>query len=365
MQPLLQVLCIGLIVAGSVWGFTSLSEFGVPEVPVFSDNPADLFGGLPIDNIAMQLSELDDKHFSIHVWGKDSAEVDMKIARRIKDAEIEIGTDSSTLGMAIGLQAIPYVGQVLSTAACRWDSIEDIKATLIRGLSPDAIADNITDMWMNLEDAEETIPDEEYRTLFLVSYGGPAVNQHAREYAMDKNLPLYFDRDEKGWKIVDRYTGKEYRGGEYGLVLAIPRVKSIGLEELYNNLEYDGEILLYRVIIAGNTRTGTRAAGEWYAKTLEASNLVLERISDFVCGNVNQDELAAGLATGSLDYLIDSISLDDLGEMQQAVEGYVKVMLLTSLDRKTELKDVKLPGYVALIKADEKGGKLVKIYPVI
>jgi len=323
---------------------------------------------MPIDNIILQLAKMKEKHFSVHVWGEKSAPVDTEIAQRIKDAEIEIGTDGSTLGQAVGFKAVPYAGVALSQAACQWHKVEDIKTSPIPGITfdMDMLADSLTNVWMNLKDAEETIPDEETRTLFLVSYGGPAVNQHAQRYAMDKGLPLYFDRDEKGWKIVDRITGKEYRGGEYGLVIALPRVRSISLPELYAQIEqYDGQILLYRVIIAGNTRVGTRAAGDWYADTLEASNQVLEKISDFVCGSLSQEQLAAGLASGGLDYLLESVSLEDLGEMQQAVEGYVKVMLLTSLDKKTELKEVTLPGYAALVKAEDNGGKVVKIYPVM
>jgi hypothetical protein len=51
--------------------------------------------------------------------------------------------------------------------------------------------------------------------------------------------------------------------------------------------------------------------------------------------------------------------------MQQAVEGYVKVMLLTSLDKKTELKEVTLPGYAAFVKAEGDRSKVVKMYPLM
>lgn len=320
---------------------------------------------MPIDNIILKLAKFEEKHFSVHVWGEKSAPVDMEIARRIKDAEIEIGTDGSTLGQAVGLKVVPYAGAVLSAAACTWDKAEDITASPIPGVNLDAFADSLTNVWMNLKDSKETIPKEEQKTLFLVSYGGPAVNQHAQRYAMDKELPLYFDKDADGWKIVDRITGKEYRSGEYGLVLAIPRVRSVSLPKLYTEIErYDGQILLYRVIIAGNTRVGTRAAGDWYATSLELSNRVLERISDFVCGGIDQEQLAAGLGQDGVDYLLNSVSLEDLGEMQQAVEGYVKVMVLTSLDKKTAMPEVPMPGYAALIKAEGERGKLVKIYPL-
>ncbi|WP_457555947.1 hypothetical protein [Candidatus Pyrohabitans sp.] len=322
---------------------------------------------MPIDNIILKLAKFEEKHFSVHVWGKDSAPVDMEIARRIKDAEIEIGTDGSTLGNAVGMKVVPYAGVALSQAACQWHKVEDIKSSVIPGITfdMDMLADSLTNVWMNLKDSNETIPNEEQKTLFLVSYGGPAVNQHAQRYAMDKELPLYFDKDADGWKIVDRITGKEYRSGEYGLVLAIPRVRSVSLPELYMQIEqYDGQILLYRVIIAGNTRVGTRAAGDWYATSLELSNRVLERISDFVCGGIDQEQLAAGLGQDGVDYLLNSVSLEDLGEMQQAVEGYVKVMVLTSLDKKTAMPEVPMPGYAALIKAEGERGKLVKIYPL-
>jgi|Deesub1362A_J573_1020465.scaffolds.fasta_scaffold00845_6 hypothetical protein len=358
---------IYLLTITSVWSFLpGLSEFGeLVDGSEGSVSTGDILSDVePINNLIMKFGFDPEKHFSIHIWGTNSADVDMEIAKRVKNAEVEIVKEGSTLGTITAMKASGY-GQAVALAACEVRRHRDLSVAGLPSL--DNIHSGITKAAMNLKDAEEyEIPDEEKKALFVISYGGPAVNLHAQHYAMDKSLPLYFTNESGRWGIVDRQTGKTYYDGDYGIVIALPRVRSVSVSEINLAMQQGGEILLYRTIIAGNTRKGTQAGGYWYADVLEMSEKVLERVTDVACGTLDFTELAAGLATEGVTYLLKHGSLEDFGESQKAIEAYVSALLVSSLDERADIAEIKIPGYVALVKYDEENKyMLVRVYPIL
>lgn len=351
-----------LIVLGT---FSVIFALELPELPSFEQASGETTSQTYImDNLLNKFGHSKEKHFSIHAWGKNSAPVDAEIAKRIKDAEIEIGTDASVLADAISFNVIPEVGPVLAKAACGCGKLEDMRIAGIADL--DYMADSITNTFMNLKDVQEyEIQDEEKIALILVSYGGPAVNLHAQKYAMDTSLSLHFTNEGGKWGIVDKYLGKTYYEPEYGIVLAIPRIRKVNITTLNKNMVTGKEILMYRIIIAGNTRKGTQAAGYWYADVLNLTDEVLEDITTYVCGG-SKDEIINGLFDEGLDYFIKHGNLDNYGDNAKALEAYVKTMLAAALDQDAKMRvESELPGYAALVKYDpENKYKLVRMYPL-
>jgi len=272
------------------------------EVRYESQNSSKSPSKIGLSNLIMKFGLDKEKHFSIHAWGKNSAPVDAEIADRIKTEEIKIVKEGFTLGTITALKASGY-GEVVAQTACMARQYRDLSVAGMPSL--DTAQTMITKAAMNIKDIKEyNIPDEERKTLFLISYGGPAVNLHAQRYAMNKSLPLYFTNKSGRWRIVDRQTGKTYYDGDYGIVIAIPRVRSVSVKELNLALQQGNKILLYRVIIAGITRKGTQAGGYWYADMLEMSEKSLERITDMVCGMLGYKELAAGMTSDGVTYLL-------------------------------------------------------------
>lgn len=318
-----------------------------------------------LNNVVTKLK--DSQHYSSHIWGESSAEIDKEVSKEVWENEIEIGTESGVLGSIVAYFLVTKKKEPF----CQFQDVEDMKiATPLPGFTIDfdKYADDITQMFMNLEDIQEgqySTEEEEKRSMFLVAYGGPVVNSHARQYSMDKNLPLYFEERDGKWVIVDKHANKVYDEGEYGMVMAIPRVSSISLSDLNTKVESDDKILLYRTIIAGITREGTQAGGLWYADMLNKSDFLLELITQYVCGQTDSAEIADALAEQGVDYLINNVDTSEFGDSITAVKKYSEVMIASSLNEDAKLDELDIKGYAALVKYDETTGfRLIRIYPV-